>query len=109
MGNPTVKELAKAGIDFGSYRDLSGPAVVGQAAARWPLLAITDQVILAERWKRETLVQGARVPSNVTQLPAARPAPVQTGDWFHAAPPPAPAPVRAAANASAVPIIRSAN
>jgi len=109
MGNPTVKELAKAGIDFGSYRDLSGPAVVGQAAARWPLLALTDQILLAERWKRETLTQGARLPTNVTQLPAARPAPAQTGDWFHAAPAAPAAPMRAAANAPAVPTIRSAN
>ncbi|MCC6621469.1 MAG: hypothetical protein IT385_09440 [Deltaproteobacteria bacterium] len=109
MGNPTVKELAKAGIDFGSYRDLSGPAMVGQAAARWPLLALTDQILLAERWKRETLAQGTRLPNNVTQLPASRPAPVQTGDWFHAGgAPPVQAP-RAAANGQAVPAVRSAN
>ncbi len=83
MGNPTVKELERAGIDFGSYRELAAPSAVGQASSRWPLLALTDQIVLAERWKRDTLVQGTRLPNNVTQLPAARPPAVHT-DWFHA-------------------------
>lgn len=82
MGNPTTKELERAGIEFGAYRELASPATVGVAAARWPLIALTDQILVAERWKRQTLVQSARLPSNVTQIPTTRPAPMQT-DWFH--------------------------
>lgn len=82
MGNATVKELERAGVEFRSYRELAAPSASAQASARWPLLAMTDQIIVAERWKRETLQPATKLPTNVTPLPQARPAALQT-DWFH--------------------------
>ncbi|MFO0745332.1 MAG: hypothetical protein U1F43_06590 [Myxococcota bacterium] len=86
MANATVRELQRAGIEFDSYRELAQPSTHGQAAARWPLLAVTDQVLLAERWKRDTLAASVQLPRNVTPLAPARPSPIQT-DWFHAGAP----------------------
>lgn len=85
MANSTVKELKRAGIEFDGYRELAQPSTGGQAAARWPLLALTDQILLAERWKRDTLAasaSAAQLPRNVTPLSPSRAAPIQT-DWFH--------------------------
>lgn len=81
MTNPTTRELERAGIDLAGYREIQ-PVAHGQAAARWPLLAVTDQVLVAERWKRDTLAASVQLPRNVTALSPARPAPIQT-DWFH--------------------------
>lgn len=84
MANGTASELGRAGIPFDGYRELGrAPSEHAQAAGRWPLLALIDQVLVAERWKRESIARVPERPSNVTPL-SPRPAPAPTSDWFHA-------------------------
>jgi hypothetical protein len=85
MPNGTVSELGRAGIPFDGYRELGrAPVEQAQAAGRWPLLALVDQILVAERWKRESIALVRERPSNVTPL-APRSAPAPTSDWFHGA------------------------
>lgn len=83
MSHSFATDLRSAGIAFDSYRDLARPIQDGQGASRWPLIAATDQVLVAQRWKREALAPQA-LPGKVTQLPTSR-TPSQPGmasDWF---------------------------
>jgi len=89
--NSLANELKRAGVDFADYRELARPVQDGGGAARWPLIAATDQVLVAQRWKRESL---QAKPGSVTPLPTARAsAPTSSAEWFlsEAAPPPPPA------------------
>lgn len=87
MSQSFITELRQAGIAYDRYRDLARPIQDGHGAARWPLIAATDQLLVAQRWKREAL---AAPPRNVTQLPSAR-GNAQGGqaspvDWFASEP-----------------------
>jgi hypothetical protein len=61
MTSSHVTDLRQAGIGFDRYRDLARPIQDGQAAERWPLVAATNQVLAALRWKREALAPQAKV------------------------------------------------
>jgi|GEM_PF-7041170 len=83
MSQSFATDLRSAGIAFDSYRDLARPIQDGQGASRWPLIAATDQILVAQRWKREALApQG--LPSKVTQLPTSRSPdqPPMASEWF---------------------------
>lgn len=86
MPNTFAHDLKRAGVDFADYRELARPVQDGGGAARWPLIAATDHVLVAQRWKRESLQ--AR-PGSVTTLPTARANAASPGaDWFLAEPAP---------------------
>jgi len=87
MPHSYVNDLRHAGIAFDSYRDLARPIQDGQGASRWPLIAATDQVLVAQRWKRESLAPQS-LPGNVTQLSTTRTPsqPAMPADWFMADP-----------------------
>lgn len=83
MNQSHAKDLRRAGIAFDGYRELARPIQDGQGASRWPLIAATDQLLVAQRWKREALASQT-LPGKVTQLPTAR-TPSQSAvaaDWF---------------------------
>lgn len=79
-----TKELRDAGVSYSGYRELAQPIQDAQGASRWPLLQATDQVLVAQRWKRKASTQLST--SNVTALSSRQPEPVHAHDWFGAAP-----------------------
>jgi len=94
MSNSFSNDLRRAGVPFNGYRELAQPIQDAQSASRWPLLALTDQVLVAQRWKRNAMTRQA-APSNVTSLPARSATAEVPQDWFGAAPQAAPStPVR---------------
>ncbi|MBL8784948.1 MAG: hypothetical protein JNJ59_08625 [Deltaproteobacteria bacterium] len=84
MPNASTIELRKAGVAFDDYRELARPVHDAHGAQRWPMLALTDQVLVAQRWKREALARPV-VAASVTPLPQARPSSEPSSDWFLAA------------------------
>jgi len=88
MSTHYTKELRDAGVSYSGYRELAQPIQDAQGASRWPLLQATDQVLVAQRWKRKAIAPASL--SNVTALSSRQPEPVH--DWFGA-----PAPSKTAA------------
>ncbi len=97
MSNPYVTELRRAGIAFDGYRELAQPVQDGAAALKWPLIAATNQVLVAQRWKRDALggsESGRSTPAdNVRALPNARPPSTPAAAWFLADAPPSAPPI----------------
>lgn len=88
-------DLHESGVAFNGYRELAQPIQHAHSASRWPLLALTDQVLVAQRWKRNAMNRQV-APSNVTSLPSRPTAAEAPQDWFGATPQAAQnAPVRA--------------
>ena len=79
MPNASTIELRKAGVAFDDYRELARPVHDAHGAQRWPMLALTDQVLVAQRWKREALARPV-VAASVTPLPQARPSSEPSSD-----------------------------
>jgi hypothetical protein len=82
MSKSFANDLAKAGIAFDGYLELAQPIQQGSIGRRWPLIAATDQVLLALRWKRDALSADSGV-SKVRELPTrgAGSGPAAS-DWF---------------------------
>lgn len=95
MPNHLAHDLRQAGVPFGGYRELAQPIQDGQGASRWPLLALTDQILVAQRWKRNAMNRQAN-PSNVTALPTRQTANEAPRDWFASPPPPVVVPIKSA-------------
>jgi hypothetical protein len=81
MPTPFTKELRDAGVSYSGYRELAQPIQDAQGASRWPLLSATDQVLVAQRWKRKA--SHTAPVSNVTALSSRQPE--LAHDWFGAA------------------------
>lgn len=93
MSNPYVTELRRAGIAFDGYRELAQPVQDGAAALKWPLIAATNQVLVAQRWKRDALggsdASRSAPADNVRALPNARTPSTPAAAWFLGDGPPA--------------------
>lgn len=91
MSNGNLRELARVGIAVDHYREFGRSAVNGEAAQRWPLLAMTDLLVAAERWNRESQGAQGELPRNVRTITTTRPTPAATPDWFTGGGAPTPA------------------